>query len=70
MKSIVFLPYALLMSFTQSFGQNIPMPLNYTIVDSIKGDLNGDGTEELIIAYNTQMQPEDNFESIQRELVI
>lgn len=52
------------------FGQNPPIPKNHSIIDSIKGDLNNDGIDELVVAYNTQKENEDNFESIQRELVI
>lgn len=35
-------------------GQNFPIPKNYSIVDTVKGDLNKDGIDELVIAYNTQ----------------
>lgn len=52
------------------FGQSPPIPKNHSIIDSIKGDLNNDGIEELVVAYNTQKENEDNFESIPRELVI
>lgn len=43
---------------------------NYSIVDTVKGDLNKDGIDELVIAYNTQKEKEDAFESVPRELII
>lgn len=51
-------------------GQNLPIPKNYSIVDTVKGDLNKDGINELVIAYNTQKGKEDTFESVPRELII
>lgn len=51
-------------------GQKLMIPKNYSIVDSIKGDLNKDGIDELVIAYNTQKEKKDDYESIPRELII
>lgn len=49
-------------------GQEIPIPKNYTIIDSTVGDLNNDNINELVVAYN--IEPEKDFESVPRELII
>jgi hypothetical protein len=51
-------------------GQHLDVPQNYFVVDSIRGDLDNDGKDELVVAYNMQKQPEDTFESVPRELII
>lgn len=51
-----------------SLGQNLSVPDNYSIVDSITGDLDKDQIPELVVAFNTGQ--EDEMESIPRELVI
>ncbi|WP_298393487.1 hypothetical protein [Flavobacterium sp.] len=51
-------------------GQNIPVPKNYTIIESVTGDLNNDGIDELVVAYNTEKEKDDHFESVPRELII
>ncbi len=52
------------------FGQDLPIPKNYAIVDSVKGDLDKDNIEELVIVYNTEKEKEEAFESVPRELII
>lgn len=51
------------------FGQDIPLPAGYDVVSSVKGDLDKDGTDELVVAYNTKKNDPD-FEGIPRELII
>lgn len=51
-------------------GQTIPIPKNYSIVESVTGDLDKDGKDELVVAYDTQKQNEELFESVPRELII
>lgn len=68
-KMIKFILIAIISYQTMS-GQSIPIPKNYTIVDSVKGDLNKDGIDELVVAYNTEKESEDAFESVVRELII
>ena len=51
-------------------GQEVPIPDNYSIVDTALGDLDKDGTIELVVAYNIKKQDEDSFESVARELII
>lgn len=68
-KSITFFLFTLICNVTVS-GQSFIIPKNYSIVDSIKGDLNNDGIDELVVAFNTQKESEDNFESVIRELII
>lgn len=50
-------------------GQAIPVPENYVMIDSVSGDLDNDGINELVVAYNTKAE-EDFYESIPRELYI
>lgn len=68
-KSITFILFVLI-SCQKMSGQSFLIPKNYSIVDTIKGDLNNDGIDELVVAYNTEKENEDNFENVQRELVI
>ncbi len=49
-------------------GQQIPVPKHYSIVDTAVGDLNNDGESELVVAYNTK--PDPNEEGVPRELII
>jgi len=51
-------------------GQRLSIPENYTIVDSIRGDLNKDGIDELVVAYTTAVENEETLESVPRELII
>lgn len=51
-----------------SFAQEIPMPAGYSLVDTVSGDLNGDGKRELVVAYNTVT--ENEFEGVSRMLII
>lgn len=51
-------------------AQKLPLPAGYTIKDTISGDLDKDGVKELVVAYNTKPQGDDEFESIPRELII
>lgn len=58
-----------LLSFV-AFTQDIPIPKNYSIIDTTSGDLDNDGISEMVVAYNTYQQKEDSFESIPRELIV
>ena len=49
-------------------GQEIPIPDNYSIVDSTLGDLDKDSIKELVVAYNTE--PENEIDGVTRELII
>ena len=49
-------------------GQEIPIPKNHSIVDTVFGDLNNDGISELVVAYNTK--EDDTDEGVPRELII
>lgn len=51
------------------FGQDIPIPENYEIIETISGDLDKDGIKELVVAYNTKRKG-DPYESVPRELII
>ena len=66
-KSIPVLAILLLGSLP-GFGQKIPVPKNYAIVDTASGDLDKDGLKELVVAYNTAKDSEE--EGVPRELII
>lgn len=69
MKRIYFLLLLLLVK-AESFSQSIPIPKNYSIVDSVSGDLDNDGVNELVVAYDTKSTEEEIDEGIPRELII
>ena len=50
------------------FAQKIPIPANYTIVDSVSGDLDKDNIPEIAVVYNTRTT--DGYDNILRELII
>lgn len=50
-------------------AQSVPIPKNYTIIDTASGDLDKDGVKELVVAYDTK-PPGESFESMLRELII
>lgn len=52
-----------------ALSQRIPLPKNYTVVDTVSGDLNKDNIKELVVAYNTKTATEE-YENLPRELVI
>lgn len=51
------------------FGQDIPMPENYIIIDSVLGDLDNDTIKELVVVFDIKKQ-DDESESVPRELRI
>lgn len=51
-----------------TYGQEIPIPENYSIVDFVSGDLDKDSVAELVVAYNTG--PENENDGVPRELII
>ena len=51
-----------------ALGQETPIPENYSIVDTVTGDLDNDGISELVAAYNTKQDSSD--EGVPRELII
>jgi hypothetical protein len=53
-----------------TYGQDIPVPENYSIVDTASGDLDWDRINELAVAYNVRKENPDSFESVPRELII
>lgn len=68
MKKTVFLLSILLVFCVTVYGQKTPLPKNYSILDTVTGDLDKDGIKELVVAYNTA--PEEKFESIPREVIV
>ena len=70
MRILTQLLFSVLVSTQILSGQSFTIPQNYTVVDSVKGDLDKDGIAELVVAYNTQPESKDIFESVPRELII
>ena len=62
--SLFFFSAALL-----AVGQEIPIPSNFSVVASVYGDLDKDGVDELVVAYNCDKKNQDE-ESVPRELII
>ena len=52
-----------------SYGQEIPVPEGYSIIRSVKGDLDKDHVDELVVAYDRKADPEVEF-SDSRELIV
>lgn len=65
LKQLIFIT---LISVQTISGQNLPTPKDYSIIDTVEGDLNKDSINELVIAYNTQSQ--NTHENVTRELII
>ncbi|WP_324027848.1 hypothetical protein QSV08_07845 [Maribacter sp. BPC-D8] len=68
MRKTIYLLALVFMLVHNINGQEIKIPENYTIVDSIKGDLDNDAINELVVAYN--VMPENEIDGVPRELVI
>lgn len=68
MKQIVFLLLTQISILQPLMGQEIPLPKNYSIVDTVTGDLDEDLKKELVVAYNTDKDQEE--EGVLRELII
>jgi hypothetical protein len=61
--------FILLFSQFSMLGQKIPIPKNYVIIDSIRGDLDSNNGNELVVLYNTSSKNADS-ENVLRELII
>ncbi|NOU62292.1 hypothetical protein [Marinifilum caeruleilacunae] len=68
MKIIIYSGIILLAITQVCKGQDIPVPSNYEIIDSVTGDLNNDSVDDLVVAYNTE--PENEIEGVPREIII
>lgn len=66
-KTISILTSFLTLSFA-ALGQEISIPDNYSIVESVIGDLNKDDIDELVVVYN--IGTENDIEGVSRELII
>lgn len=58
------------LSIIVAFSQSVPIPSNYSVVDSVLGDLDKDGVDELVVAYNTKSDEDEIDKGVPRELVI
>lgn len=69
MNKVIFLYTLLIIINSSLFAQEIPIPYNYSIIDTVYGDLDKDQIRELVVAYNTAPDS-NNFENIARSLII
>ncbi|NCT93342.1 MAG: hypothetical protein GXC72_02860 [Chitinophagaceae bacterium] len=67
---LLYLLSLLLYTTTIGFSQEIPVPVNYSIIGKASGDLDKDGVEELVVAYNTSNHEEKINDGVPRELII
>jgi hypothetical protein len=68
MKKAIYIFTFLLNLIHISYGQELLIPDNYTIVDSVSGDLDKDSIAELAVVYN--VGPENEIDGVPRELII
>ena len=68
MKKAIYILTLLLTAVQLANGQGIPIPDNYSIIDSVSGDLDKDATKELVVAYNTILESE--IDGVPRQLII
>lgn len=68
MRKTIYLLALVFMLVHNGNGQEITIPVNYAIVDSIKGDLDNDAINELVVAYNVMQ--ENEIDGVPRQLVI
>ncbi|AIZ42455.1 hypothetical protein [Cellulophaga baltica] len=68
MKKAIYILIFLVTLVHSSYGQKLPIPDNYSVVDSVSGDLDKDSIAELVVAYNTG--PENEIDGIPRELIV
>lgn len=52
------------------YAQEIPIPVNYSIISSVRGNLDNDTTSELVVAYDTAPVNDTSYESTPRMLII
>ena len=69
MKTVATILTIILIGSLTAIGQEIPLPENYSVIDTVWGDLDKDGINELVVAYNTQ-KTKDIYENVSRELII
>ncbi|MGV3593615.1 MAG: hypothetical protein ACO1NK_00090 [Sediminibacterium sp.] len=58
------------LSIIVAFSQSVPIPSNYSVVDSALGDLDKDGVDELVVTYNTKSGEDEIDKGVPRELII
>jgi len=68
MKNTIYIVLIFLLFTFNLFGQVRPTPSNYSVVESVTGDLDKDGVDELVVVYNTNAEKEN--EGVERELII
>ena len=68
MNKAVYIFSFLLTLYHISYGQELAIPANYSVLDSVSGDLNKDSLAELVVVYN--MGPENEIDGVPRKLII
>lgn len=67
MRKVFYIILVLLYGSFNIFGQEISYPENYTVIDSVSGNLDSDGRKELAVVFNTVTYDDNN---IPREIII
>lgn len=52
-----------------AYGQTVPAPENYRVIESVSGDLDKDSIKELVVTYTIGKETTD-YESLPRELIV
>tara|TARA_B100000683_G_C12277610_1_gene468528 strand:- start:41 stop:706 length:666 start_codon:yes stop_codon:yes gene_type:complete len=68
MKKAIYILIFLVNFVRLSYGQELTIPDNYTVVDSVSGDLDKDSIAELVVVYNKG--PENEIDGVPRVLLI
>ena len=68
MKEAIYILTFLVTLVHVTYGQELPIPNNYTVIDAVSGDLDKDSIPELVVAYNTAH--ENEIDGVVRELII
>ena len=68
MKNAIYILIFLVTLVKLSYGQELPIPHNYSVLDSVSGDLDKDSIAELVVAYNKGS--ENEIDGMPRILII
>ena len=70
MVKVFYILTLLLTTIQLTIAQEIPVPDNYTVIDTVVGDLDNDSIGELVVSYNHNVKPNDKYLGVPRELII
>ena len=70
MVKVFYILTLLLTTIQLTIAQEIPVPDNYTVIDTVVGGLDNDSIGELVVSYNHNVKPNDKYLGVPRELII